>query len=304
MAKKELTTGEKMASAKRGMLKVQEVSQAVQSEIMESEGFVKTIAIASGLVAIEEAMTDEVVAVLERLQGNPMGFKADKVYPSIVVKQVAIRASMFGAHWHGNEFNIIAGQCYLTKEYFERKLREYEGVTDLVLDIYCPEDGVQKNNQVQLKVGGYASCRVHGNLVEVFAKHSEKYGDQRFVVSAFGGDIDQAMGKAKKRLAQKLYERIAGVVITEAEEGGSVSVKPMKQIESEKSRKPTEAEQFRARVDKAIAAYGECKTEAEFESVDGKMAQLFSECNKASQQEITDARDAASARIEELQVAK
>lgn len=304
MVKKTMTASDRISAAKEGMLKVQEVSQQVQRDIVESEGFTKTIAIASGLVAIEEAMTDEVVAVLEQLQGNPMGFKADKAYSAPVVKQVAIRAMMHNANLHGNEFNIIAGQCYLTKEYFERKLREYPGVTDLVLDVYCPEDGVAKDKQVQLKVGGYASCKLNGKLVEVFARNSEKYGDQRFVVVAFNGDIDQAMGKGKKRLAQKLYERIAGVVITEADEASGVTVIPPKVIKDDSQPKKAPQEQtIEKRIATAVAAYKGCQDLGQVSICDGKIDQLFSEIDEDAKQLITDARNEAIDRLEKAEVA-
>ena len=59
--------------------------------------------------------------------------------------------------------------------------------------------------------------------VELYCRNHEKYGDQRMTVVAYQGDMDVAMGKAKKRIAQKLYERISGVTLSD-DDGPAASV--------------------------------------------------------------------------------
>lgn len=226
------TTALTKKRAADGMLAIQKVAQEVQQEILTSTGFAQSVAVATGLISIYDAITDDTVAVLMALQGNPMGFKADKTYPAEVVKQCAVRAVLQGAYLHGDEFNIIAGECYLGQKFFLRKLREFPGLTDLVIDVDSPSDGKEVGNQTQLKVGGYASCKVDGKFVELYCRQHEKYGDQRMAVVAYKGDIDQAMGKAKKRIAQKLYERISGVTLSNDGESAAVTVVEPAAIES------------------------------------------------------------------------
>jgi hypothetical protein len=213
-------------SATKGMLAIQATAEQVQQELLSAEGFGKTLAIATGLVAIQEAMTDETVAVLKALEGTDVGFKTDKDhlgsgYGSQTIKACAVRALLNGAYLHGNEFNIIAGGCYLTQQYYLRKLREYPNVTDVQIDVDIPcvdsSRPAVKENYTML-VGGYACCRVNGRKVEIYARESTKFGDQRMAVSAYKADIDQAQGKARKRLAQRLFERIAGVDISDDSE--------------------------------------------------------------------------------------
>ncbi len=213
-------------SATKGMLAIQATAEQVQQELLSAEGFGKTLAIATGLVAIQEAMTDETVAVLKALVGTDVGFKTDKDhlgsgYGSQTIKACAVRALLNGAYLHGNEFNIIAGGCYLTQQYYLRKLREYPNVTDVQIDVDIPcvdsSRPAVKENYTML-VGGYACCRVNGRKVEIYARESTKFGDQRMAVSAYKADIDQAQGKARKRLAQRLFERIAGVDISDDSE--------------------------------------------------------------------------------------
>jgi len=186
-------------------------AEHVQAELTKAEGMSRAVAMACGLVELQEAMSDDVVSVLMSLQGNPMGFRSDKIYPPEVVKACAISALLSGAYLVDDEWQIIAGQCYLGQKYFLRKIREYPGVTDVEITIDLPE----ALTPTLLVCGGYARCRKGGKRVEVFARKSDKFGDSRIAVTAHKGDIDQAQGKAKKRLAQRLYERIAGVTITD-----------------------------------------------------------------------------------------
>jgi len=186
-------------------------AEHVQAELTKAEGMSRAVAMACGLVELQEAMSDDVVSVLMSLQGNPMGFRSDKIYPPEVVKACAISALLSGAYLVDDEWQIIAGQCYLGQKYFMRKIREYPGVTDVEITIDLPE----ALTPTLLVCGGYARCRKGGKRVEVFARKSDKFGDSRIAVTAHKGDIDQSQGKAKKRLAQRLYERIAGVTITD-----------------------------------------------------------------------------------------
>ena len=193
----------------------------VQHELSKAEGMQRAVAMACGLVELQSAMSDDVVAVLMALQGNPQGFRADKTYPVEVVKACAIQAMMHGAYLVDDEWQIIAGNCYLGQRFFLRKLSEYPGVTDVEITVDLPET----LTPTLLVCGGYASCRKDGKRVEVFARKSEKFGDSRIAVTAHNGDIDQAQGKVRKRLAQRLYERIAGVIITDdADSGSTVTV--------------------------------------------------------------------------------
>lgn len=211
--------------AKAGVLAIRETAMGVQKEIEESEGFDRTLAIACGLVSLYDAFTEDAMLVLTSLAGTEMGFKCDKDYSAQVIKDVAIRALMHGANLHGNEFNIIANGCYLTQAYYMRKVKEYPGSTDLKIDIDTPEIVSEKGKETLMRVGGYAGCKINGTVVEIYCRLHPKYGDQRMTVSSYGADYDQAAGKAKKRIAQKLYERIAGVTLTDDSDAPEASVR-------------------------------------------------------------------------------
>lgn len=221
---------------------LQTTTDQVQHQIETSTGLAKTIAIATGLVAIADAMTPEMISVLTHLQGHDVGFKTDKDskggYPAEVVKQCAVRAFLHGAQLHGNEFNIIASSCYLTQGFFLRKLKEIPAISDIVIEPHKPTAERRIDKNIQYTCSGYASCKIGGKLVEVHCREDDR-GDSRIVVSAYDNStaLDGALGKVKKRLAQRLYERVAGVTITEEE------ISPADIIDvTDKSKPPAEAE--------------------------------------------------------------
>ena len=219
-----------MTTQQSSMENLLTVAESVQRELVNAEGVKRTIAMATGLVAIRDSMGDDVLATLSALQNSPMGFRTDssKGYPAEVLRDCCTHALLHGAYLVDDEFQIIAGQCYLGQKFYMRKLREYPGVSDVQVDVEIPTVGSQlegqKGNWVML-VGGYASCNVDGKKVEVYARKDPKFGDSRIAVTAFNRGIDMAQGKAKKRLYQKLYERVAGVEITEGE-GEVILVEP------------------------------------------------------------------------------
>ncbi|MFK5282891.1 hypothetical protein ACI3PL_25325, partial [Lacticaseibacillus paracasei] len=67
------------------------------------------------------------------LQGNRLGFKTDKDksggYPESVVKNCLIEAVLLGIQPTGNQFNIIAGNMYPTKEGCGYLLNNFKGLS-------------------------------------------------------------------------------------------------------------------------------------------------------------------------------
>lgn len=84
------------------------------------ELFEKAYLTASAIGQLKEALTPEYMKPLMALQGNKLGFRTDKDrdggYPEAVVKNCLIEAVLTGVQPVGNQFNIIAGNFYITKE--------------------------------------------------------------------------------------------------------------------------------------------------------------------------------------------
>jgi len=238
MSRNEIVRGDNLpalteSSTRQAMTAFCEAAERVQTELQNATGWAQQIAIAAGLQLMLDATTPEMVATLMSLAGSELGFKTDKpidgttgtLYPAAVVKACAIRATLHGAAITQNEFNIIAGGCYLTKSFYLRKLREFPGVGHIQIDSAKPEP-LQKDEKQNwtMAVGGYASCLFEGVLIEVFAVENDKAGDTREIVEAWKADAGQAKGKAEKRLAKRLYERVTGIVYNEDDSDSTATV--------------------------------------------------------------------------------
>lgn len=83
-------------------------------------GFEKANIVARAINELKLALTDEYMKPIMGLQGNKLGFRTDKDknggYPIDVVKNCLIEAVLMGLQPTGNQFNIIAGNMYPTKE--------------------------------------------------------------------------------------------------------------------------------------------------------------------------------------------
>ncbi|MCA9037372.1 MAG: hypothetical protein KDA91_19685, partial [Planctomycetaceae bacterium] len=216
------------------------ISTAVQEKLLDESQMVRTLAIANGIRMLSDSMTEGVMKVIMSLQGNELGFRTDKDdrggYDMETVRQCALRALLHGAHLIENEFNIIAGRMYLTQSYFIRRCRQWPGVNDVQITLDAPDgEGVPRDKNLEFRLGGEASCTIDGRQIIVEARLRDNV-DSRIVVRAFNNAtaLDGAMGKAKKRLAQRLFERLSGIVVDDENDGGAtVTVKAPSRIEEQ-----------------------------------------------------------------------
>lgn len=92
----------------------------------EKSRFSKAFMVAKSIEALKELLTPKIMEPIMNLQNTGLGFKSDKEYGIDVVRDCLIEATLKGVFPVGNEFNIIAGNCYITKEGFGRKLRDID----------------------------------------------------------------------------------------------------------------------------------------------------------------------------------
>lgn len=105
------------------------LNQSVLSVIGEEKltGFEKAFQMANAIQFLQESLTPEVMKPIMALQGSKLGFKTDKDmdpqtkqkgkgYPLEVVKTCLIDAVLMGLQPYSNQFNIIGGNTYVTKE--------------------------------------------------------------------------------------------------------------------------------------------------------------------------------------------
>lgn len=121
MAKQELAVVDVAKSMNSSVDKVVKANQLM--------GFEKSYMIADAIEELKLALTPQYMKPIMALQGNRLGFKSDKVYNEETVKNCLIEAVLTGVQPFGNQFNIIAGNSYITKEGFGYLLSNYRGLS-------------------------------------------------------------------------------------------------------------------------------------------------------------------------------
>lgn len=166
-------------------------------------GFEKAYLVSNAIAEIKQLLTPEYMKPIMELQGNKLGFKSDKVYDEPTVKNCLIEAVLFGLQPTGNQFNIIAGNMYATKEgcgYLLSKIpglqydiipelpRIKEGSGAVVMSIEWSINGVTKSKKIDIPVK----------------------------VNNFMG-TDAVLGKATRKARKWLYDTITGNELPEGD---------------------------------------------------------------------------------------
>lgn len=188
----------------------------------DSGHFGRAFRMAAAIRALHQAISPEMMKEIMHLQGTGLGFLTDKDkdggYDEKVVKIVAIEASLLGAYWVGNEFNIISERPYLTKQFFSRKLREYQGLTDLTLFPGVPtvygDKGALVPYVATWKLNG-REMRVERLLKRIDDKTEL---DERIPVKVNSGmGADGILGKAERKIKAQIYNLLTGSDLTDGE---------------------------------------------------------------------------------------
>jgi hypothetical protein len=187
------------------------LNEAVGSVLNQTnlQGFERAFATAKSIEVLKELLTPEYMAPIMNLQGNRLGFKSDKDksggYPMEQVKNCLIEAVLMGLQPFGNEFNIIAGNTYATKEGVGRLLATWKG---LQYSLVC---GVPKPNQdgksavVDVKIKWTINNESKEEIIPISIK-----------MDAYTS-VDAMVGKATRKGRAWLLSAISGIEITEAD---------------------------------------------------------------------------------------
>lgn len=173
-------------------------------EELEARSIVeRAIVMANTVGALRKILGDDFMRdIIYPLMDTPIGFRTDKKgYDLIAVRECVIVALLRGANIVGNEFNIIAGNTYFTREFFSRKLAEHKGLTDLRIDLSVPS--MRNGGAI---VGAKASWMISGTKQEMACDLPVK------VNSGMGSDA--ILGKADRKIKYRIYCRITGTNFT------------------------------------------------------------------------------------------
>lgn len=196
-----------------------------ESEIaMSANGgkITKAFAMAQGIQTMRGLITDEMMnKYIIPLMNTRLGFKTDKdpnrkvrdkngdyksttPYPIAVVKDCVIETLLRGGQIVGNEMNIISGQAYFTKEFFQRALGSLPGVTNIVASPGLPQI---EGNKARIRYG--LAWRVNGEADCL--KDAEGKPGRVLEIKCDGfSSTDQIIGKADRKAYAAAYRQITG----------------------------------------------------------------------------------------------
>ncbi len=200
------------------IIKLDQAARAANQQLIEAtrsgNEMAKGLIMARAIRQLKELLTKSVMADVMQLMNTPLGFKTDRSfgakdkdgkpvepYNELVIRDVMVQALIKGVRPTGNELNVIAGQLYVTKEGFERLLKEYPGLTNLKVQIGVP---------MLVGEGALVPAKANWKLNGV-ADELDCEKDYRIPVrinKAMGTDAIQ--GKALSKLYRRIYQRITG----------------------------------------------------------------------------------------------
>jgi len=187
-------------------------SVGVMLSANELDGFEKAYALANSMKELKGLLTKEYMAPIMELQGSKIGFVTDKDkqsgYPETVVKDCLIEAVMKGVQPFGNHFNIIAGNCYITKEGFKHLLdsllKTRDNFSEYMITAQLP------------RINGNSAAVVMDVEWVINGEKNSKSLDIAVKVNQYMG-ADAVIGKAERKSRAWLYNKLTGVEITDGD---------------------------------------------------------------------------------------
>lgn len=236
--------------SKMKLEKLQEIDKVAKDfyEICKQDDQSITTAImrASAMATLREMLTPEIMQPIMSLQGSQIGFKGDKDwkrekdsagnkikgdgYPVEIVKDVFIFACSHGAKMIGNEVNILAGNGYLTRDYFGRALDESIGKSNWKITHDIPKvisSGDKIGAIVKSKIWWKdSSTGIDGCTHEMeLAIKGDAYASS-----------DSYLGKSDRKTRKWLLEKVTGKMFADGEAEESINITATEVKEKPKSK--------------------------------------------------------------------
>ena len=193
----------------RGLQELEALVDKYAVAVLETQGrFQRALTLAEGIQALRAAVRPLIGRIMP-IQNSPLGFLTDKKdggYPEAVVMECLIEATLRGVYPVSNEFNIIAGRCYVTKAGYARLVRELPGLTDLKL-----VPGVPRMSAGGAVVPFRAGWRLNGRADAIEREIPVRLNT--------GMGVDGAIGKATRKMLASVYAQVTGSEQTDGEVG-------------------------------------------------------------------------------------
>lgn len=195
------------------------LSQCSASNLAGMSTVRRFLTLARGMDTLRKHLTGDMLAHVLALANTELGFLTDRPpgakdkegkpisYAEWQIRDACIDAMLRGASIIGNEFNVIAGRCYLTRQFFERALREWPGLTELQICEGVPSNAVNAQGAL---VPMRATWKLHGTQHSIECEHGPD-GDYRIPVRINAGmGMDAILGKARRKLLARVFARVSG----------------------------------------------------------------------------------------------
>jgi hypothetical protein len=184
-----------------------EISEKLDSNVIKVigskalQGFEKAFIVASATAELKKLLTTEYMKPIMDLQGSKLGFKTDRDdkggYSMDVVRNCLIEAVLTGVQPVNNQFNIIAGNCYITKEGFGYLLKNTSGLSYEVIPALPRINADKTSAAVSMKISWS------------FNKGAQELRDIELPIkmNAYMG-ADAVIGKANRKARAWLFNTI------------------------------------------------------------------------------------------------
>lgn len=191
----QITVGEKLNSVVVGVLSQKEI-----------DGFQKAFVVSKGINELRALLTPEYMKPIMEMQGTKLGFKSDKIYDEKTVKECLIEAVFLGLQPYGNEFNIIGGNCYATKEGLGSLLKKIQGLNYEIIPQLPRINADKTSAAIVMKIvwslnGGAQNTRE----IEIPVKMNQYMG------------TDAVIGKATRKARAWLYGKLNDCEVPEGD---------------------------------------------------------------------------------------
>lgn len=198
------------------------ISQEIDNQIStvlasHANGFQKAFVVSSAIQVLKEKLTIEYMQPIMALQGSNLGFRTDKDidnvskqkgtgYPIEVVKDCVIDAVFLGLEVTGNQFNIIGGNMYPTREGFGALLDKMTNLKKNFTYTKIVQPAGEKVANVTVQIDWQLGTETVRKQVIDFPIKSNAYTS-----------YDALIGKAERKAKRWLYNTIKGTDISDGD---------------------------------------------------------------------------------------
>lgn len=193
--------------------------------------FEKAINMGIAMNRLRDALTPPIMESIMKLKGSQLGFRTDEcaatqykegvTYGVDAVRECLIVATCMGLSPVGNQWNILAGRTYVTKEGMTYLLKNLEGLTNLKMVYYPAEikesstSGISKSGKEYQKIEREGLVRVDMSWEFKGVPDSETL---EFCIRVNNGmSQDAIIGKAERKAKAWLYSHLTDTIISDGE---------------------------------------------------------------------------------------